>query len=357
MNNKNHTVRALLHNQSFRRMVNGKASDEEIRRWNDWIERSEANRENARKAMGLIAGFQFSDSAERQVDVEEEWNRFYSNSIKKQESLVPKRRTRHTTLKWVYRLAIILAIGMLMGIGYYAGFPLEESPTHLKKVTEKHTVTTKDGERKILNFSNGSRIVLNSNTRIIYSIVSEQEQSINVVIEGEAFFEAESGGKSDSGKYVFAINTPDGVIKDIGTEFLVAVKDDRSRVVLDEGGVQINRANQNDEDHPVTMQAGEMVEFNKSKVLRRKNVNSSFYTSWATGYIEFDNTRISEVADFIEKRYGVEVRILEQSMAEIKMDGGVYFKSLADLIRSVSKVADIRVYQSKNRDTIYIGDN
>lgn len=352
--NKDFTVQELIQNQSFRRMVRGTAGTDEIREWDHWIEADARHREIAREAMVEIAGFEFS--APPQPDVDKEWKRLYDSTVGKSGlSSLKKYSTDSSASQWIYRVAAMIILGALIGLGIYAySGSNNQASTQIAQITQQKTITTDDGEQKTIKFSNGSKIILNSNSAVKYTIASNQGSTINVLLEGEAYFDARDGSNHEGP--VFNVETPDGVIKDIGTKFLVLVQRDRSRVVLQEGEVHVSTKSQKDAAQSVAMKAGQMLEFNKSKILEKKDVNSTFYTSWATGFMQFDQTTIKEFAGFVEQRFDVEVEVANPKFAGIKIDGGVYYRSLEELVRSVSKVAGIPVYQSADRDTVYIGN-
>jgi len=334
-------------------MVQGTAEADEIREWDRWIEESAQNRENARLAMVEISGFEFDDPT--QPDKEKEWKRLYNSTVGKSGFTSLKRyHGNSSSIQWIYRVAAMLILGALVGMGIYMySGNSNQSSTQIAQITQQKTITAGSGEKKTIKFSNGSKIVLNSNSAVKYTI-ADQEPTINVLLEGEAYFDAK-GGENQTAP-VFNVETPDGVIKDIGTKFLVLVQRDRSQVVLQEGEVHVSTKNQADSTQSVSMKAGQMLEFNKSKILTKKNVNSSFYTSWATGSMRFDHTTIKEFAGFVAQRFDVNVKVVDPKLANIKIDGGVYYRSLEELVRSVSKVAGIPVYQSADRDTVYIGN-
>jgi ferric-dicitrate binding protein FerR (iron transport regulator) len=328
-------------------MVNGTASESEISRWNNWMEDRDENRAKAKKAIAEIAGFEFQDPI--QLDMEEEWQRLYDTTVGKKDPNITYVPDRHSNWQWIYRIAAILIIGTLVGVGLYV-YPENKAPsTQVEQITEEHTVSTGAGEHKTIRFSNGSAITLNSNSSVTYTLGLLHNQTIEVVLEGEAYFDAE-GGDEDS-EPIFAVRTPDGIVRDIGTEFLVTIRNGHSSVVLQEGKVEVDNESRGKEE----VKKGEMLKFTKSEVLDRQIVNPTFYTSWATGTMEFNETSIDEFARFVEQQFGVEVEVTDAKLSEITLDGAVYFKSLEGLVRSVSEVTKIPVYQSADRETVYIG--
>jgi len=351
--NKHYTVQDLIHNSSFQRLARGMADADEIRKWDRWIEESEQNREKARRAMVEVAGFEFSDP--HQPNINKEWKRLYKSTVGKSEVRIRPEFSQKSSMQLIYRVAAMLILGGLISLGIYIySGNNNHTSAQVAQITRKKTIKTGSGEQKTIKFSNGSKIVLNSNSAVKYTIASNQSPTINVLLEGEAYFDAHSGPHQT--EPVFNVETPDGIIRDVGTKFLVLVQRDRSRVVLQEGEVQVSTKDHATSDQSVSMKAGEMLEFNKSKILQKKTVNSTFYTSWATGFMAFDHTTIKEFAGFVEQRFDVNVQIANPELANIKIDGGVYYGSLEELVRSVSKVAGIPVYQSADRNTVYIGN-
>ena len=344
-----YTVRELIHNQSFRRMVKGEANPSEIDRWNCWIEASGENRRKAKEAIAEIVGFEFRDFAS--TDLESEWDRLRNYTVRS--SKLTNSNKSSSGLKWVYRVAVILILGVMVGIGTHIYSEKESNHTSVKQITQKKTIKTGANEQKTVIFSDGSKITLNSNSQMTYSLGVLHNKTIKVVLRGEAYFTANDPGKS---KRVFAVHTPDGIIRDLGTKFLVSVQKNHSRVVLQSGKVEVDPKNESEVHSGVKLKKGEMLLFNQSSILNKKMVNPTYYTSWATGSMHFNHTTLKKFAGFVEKKFNVDVQIVNPKLDSIKIDGSIYFKSLAGLVRSVSKVAMVPAYQSRNGKIVYLGN-
>lgn len=319
------------------------------------MEASDQNRRRAQKALSEISGFQFADSTD--IDFDEEWSKLYKSTVGRQNFHSTGSAQKDFGLRMVYRLtAAVLLVG-LVGLGvYFYSEPQTDKP-QLEQITQEETVNTKDGQQKTLKFTNNSKtakIIINGNSSLVYRVGLLQEESIQIMLQGEAFFDVEPG--FSEGHPAFSVNTPDGVIEDLGTEFLVTVDKDHSRVVLQEGVVKVKAMADDQTENEFEISKGQMVEFRKSDILRRQAVNSSFYTSWATGSMQFDATKVTDFAEYIKQRFDVEVILKDSSLAEVTLEGAVYFKSLEGLLRSVSDITKIPVYQSQHRDTVYIGN-
>lgn len=354
MNRKDHTVRDLINNPGFRRMAKGTASSEEIEKWSEWIEENDQNRAKAKSAVKEIVGFEFNAPA--LPDVEEKWELLYAKTMGSRKNQLRHNRGNENRLRWIFRVAAVLFAVSTAGLGVYH-FQDSEFVTHLEQVSEEKTIVTTSDEQKTLRFSNGSTVVIGNNTKFTYSIGLLHDQTIDVTLEGEAWFDAVSDPSQN--QPVFAVATPDGVIRDIGTKFLVTVQKEQSRVILQEGLVEVgpvNNSNSQMEEVRFRMKKGEMAVFNRAEILRWEEVNTTFYTSWATGFIEFDQTKLTEFAEYVEQRFDVKVELVDVELTDITIDGAVYFKSLEGLVRSVSEVTKISVYQSDDKRTVYIGN-
>lgn len=338
-----YTVQELIHNQSFCRLVKGKATEEEVKEWNAWIEASDEHRRIAKQATEEIVGFEFKDP--KFPNIAKEWNRLREETVERKEAKKYDNHQVGITRKWMSRAAAILLLVGLAGLGAYIYSQKKGLLPKVEQIAQTRTVKTGPHDRKKIAFSDGAKIILNSRSSITYQVNSSPHQARKVVLHGEAYFEAVEGQSE------FAVHTPDGIIRDIGTKFLVTVGKDHSRVVLQAGKVEVNI-----EDQKITMKKGELLSFDRTRILNRKTVNPSYYTSWATGFVKFHDTSLKEFANFVEKKFSVDVKITNSKVASIKISGSIYFKSLKGLIKSVSKVAMISNHQSKNGETIYLGN-
>ncbi|MEX1212455.1 MAG: FecR family protein [Balneolaceae bacterium] len=349
MKNKRYTVQELCSNPSFLRFVKGLAEPEEADRWSRWMQEYEENRELAREAISVVTGFSFSDPD--LPDLDRTWKQLQARTAHRDDS-VSRRRRKARKMTWLFRVAAVLLLGAFVsyGISLYSD---QAHETELAEFVPERTEIGTGDQKKTLIFSNGSRIVLNRHSTLTYQVGPTYGQTIEIELEGEAYFHAEE--KIADEQPAFEITTPDGLIRDIGTEFMVTVNETGSRVVLQSGRVEIERGDTNGGNH-ISMAAGEKLEFTSKEIVTHERVNPTFYTSWATEYMELERTNLTTFASYLESEFGVTVQLKQTTLQDITLTGAVYFRSLEELVRSVSEVTGVPVYQSANRDTVYIGD-
>ncbi len=361
MKQEEFTVQDLLENASFKRFVKGIADSEEVEFWNNWIESSDERRAKAKEANASIIGFKFRSPD--LPDLDRQWQQLQNKTSEKKQIKPIRLDHNHggneKMLKWIFRAVAVALIMAFAGFGGYYFYNADTSATHLQKLVQEKTVSTDDGEQKTLTFSNGSRIVLNSNSKITYRLGVFDEETIDITLEGEAWFDVESG-VSDN-QPAFAVRTPDGIIRDIGTEFLVSIQHNQSRVIIQEGMVEVEPVNARLQESlskhdSFRATQGEMVEFNRENIVKREQVNPTLFTSWATGYMELDKTGLQEFASYIENRFGVQVVLNDSGLEDIELNGTVYFRSLDELVRSVSEVTGMPAYRSTDTNQVFIGE-
>lgn len=113
-----------------------------------------------------------------------------------------------------------------------------QAQIQVSQITQTKTIKTGPKQQTTIAFSDGSKIILNSRSVLTYHLHALRGQTIKVELQGEAYFEA------DGNKVEFAVYTPEGIVRDIGTEFLVTARNNRSRVVVQAGKVKIKLQNE-----------------------------------------------------------------------------------------------------------------
>ncbi|MEX0719114.1 MAG: hypothetical protein WD059_00510, partial [Balneolaceae bacterium] len=182
MIHKDYTINELVNNPSFRSTVNGTASAEQIQQWDNWIEQSNQNRKKAKQAISEIVGFEFKDPA--LPDINAEWKSLKRRTVGKPYNLPNKSKRKGSKLKRIYLSAAVVLLAAMGSVWIY-NFSNSISSNKLEQVTEARTISTVDGEQKTLRFTNNSKIIMNSNSTLTYSIGLNEDRTIYVTLDGE----------------------------------------------------------------------------------------------------------------------------------------------------------------------------
>src|SRR5690606_36611597 len=191
-----------------------------------------------------------------------------------------------------FAAAAMLALGI--GIGSQTrGDPLEAE----EFVTGRREVAT-------VRLNDGSVVRLAPNTTL--RVGGDGEQRI-AWLDGHGFFAvAEDRGR------MFVVRTPKGDAVVLGTRFDVSVEQDGMQVFVVEGRVEHQTFG-----HRVELGAMQLSQVRDGEAPRVSRVDDAQpYLSWLGELLVFEASRLSDVAVELERRYGVDVRITNSSVAD-----------------------------------------
>jgi len=350
-----YTLEELLENQSFRRWAKGRANEEEKVYWDDWVMNRKENRKTARTALATLSGFSLDSLTSS--DARQAWGRFHER-LDQECGTINKRirgdeSSRISGRKWIYRVAAGILVILSTGLTIYFGYPTLQNQAQMASYPVEQEINTDYGERKNIKMTDGSVIILNANSALVYSNDPLHPTNIEVYLQGEAFFSVTHRESPD--EYPFRVHTEDGTVRVLGTEFAVSTRDDKTRVVLEEGSVEVNPADRTG-DNPgrAVLEPSQMAEFDsQSETLIIKPVNAKVYTSWKTRKLVFDRTPLAEVLKRIEYTFGVDVKVKNSSLYEQTLSGTIENTEMSVILPTLSKVisAPVKVQGT----TVYVG--
>lgn len=346
MKENRHTIDQLLRDPSFIRWVEGDISRRQAKRWGRWIQKSERNRELAAEAQKRIAGFSFEDPV--LPDVQSEWECIHREVTSKKEGQKGAKKMTNgqnrDPLGVFLKAAAVLLVGAFMGLAAY----MYQEPVTEKEPVALKTVQTDYGEKRTINLSDGSTLILAPKSKFTYRENWLEKPVKRIRLEGEAYFSI--APQKTAGQPKFVVNTEDGSAAVWGTRFTMDTYGTGTRVVLEEGEVRVRteeaRAREN-EKSATTIQPGQMIRFSKlNDSIELKEVNPRVYTSWSTNELFFDNTPLSVLANRIERTYGVDVVAEDKELLQKDLSGSVDFRSLEGLTNAVAEVFEIQIRRS-----------
>lgn len=220
------------------RFLTHTCTSEDLRLVDQWIASGKPNADwlfEMERIWSLKDELRFSDRRE----IEEAYNRF-TLSLGKSKNAKPHFYI-YPILKYV---AAVIIIGLL-GLNLYK---MVQPAT-----VGENTVEVPKGQRASLMLSAGTKIWLNSQSKLIYPTqFSDKER--NVRLEGEAFFDV-----AHKEHLPFVVHSPLLAIKVLGTKFNVkAYFDEKSVVTLAEGKVEVET---NDCKNRLTLKPNEQVSY------------------------------------------------------------------------------------------------
>lgn len=199
------------------------------------------------------------------------------------------------------------------------------------------------GKRSKLTLSDGSRLIVNAGTRVIYPIQFSDKKR-EIYIDGEVFIDV-----SHDKNRPFIVKTSDMDIQVLGTKFnIMAYESDQNKqVVLTRGSVKILKDKKSE---GIILKPSEMYE-NNNGYERIAKVDVSYYTSWIDGMYIFESQKLGHVALRLSRYYGIDITCSKEA-ENLKCSGKMDLKeNIEEILKGLTFSFPIKI---ENNDNKYI---
>ncbi len=201
-----------------------------------------------------------------------------------------------------------------------------------------------------LNLPDGSRVWLNSNSKIIYSqgfgITDRKLQLI-----GEGYFEVKKNSKLP-----FSIQSGNFLIHDLGTRFNVRnySSDAEAEITLTEGKVSFQDS-RNIKTVYYLQPNQKAVIAKASGLVKFENCNASMNSQWTNGQLIFNGQSMQYLIQTLERSYDVKINVANQKIMKCHFYGDFIRQeqSLNDVLNALSSTGKFRYRIQGNQVTIY----
>lgn len=229
--------------------------------------------------------------------------------------------------------AVIIPILLLLGSYFYFSQDV--------KMIE---VVTSNNQQKQCTLSDGTTILLNSCTKVIYP--SKFKDSIRVVtLIGEAYFSVASNVTKP-----FIVKTKDLSVRVLGTQFNISAypSDDRTIATLNSGKIQVD-IQAGKADCRYILKPNQEIVFNKIDKSVLINTVTGENIGWKDGSLVFQDATFNDIVNTIERRFGVTVEYDKQRFSNtpytIKFMNN---ESLEDVLNILQDVVGSFEYKKEN---------
>lgn len=333
----------LLDDPSFNRWIKGKATEKEQKKWEKWQAESPLYAEVRKKAQ-MLYSLPFEETQGRDLQRELEQLQLRIDESNKTYRLPDTTRRSETGYHWTVAAGIALLIALITAITIYTQQQSEE----VKPEPLYSHVEVGYGEKANLKISDGSRIQMNSNSSLRYNSEQFNRSQVEVWLEGEAYFSIVRD--PDGEKRDFIVHTPDGDIRILGTRFNVNTRFEQTGVVLEEGSVEILlKDSLRGVSGKFKLKPGQRAQFSSTESnVQVQEVDTSLYTAWLDGKLEFKEIPLEDVISGIEQTYGVSIEIRDTTLSEEKISGSFRNPNLETLFEGLEVTLNLKIVEKKD---------
>ena len=312
--------------------LSGEATHEEANELNHWIGESPSNKRVFDEAKRIWEKSHAFFSASEIVSDREKIKDQIIQQLSK-----PEKRVGLSV--WIYRVAAILALPVMLGIGWYLGSDRNRAETAMCEVTAPK------GQISKCVLADGTQIWLNAGTTIKYD-ASLKGSFREVKLDGEAYFKV-----SKNKHKPFVVTTKYAQIKVLGTVFNLKAYSGDSNVetTLEEGSVEFSLNGSSAK--PVELKPGEQVVFNSSEnKLTLGKVDTYLLTAWKDGKYVFKDADLKTIITELERLYDVRIHLQNDSLMQLHFRGMFeYEQNIFSALETLERTTNLK-YRMDGRD-------
>ena len=261
------------------------------------------------------------------------------SEIRQQKTSDSKVRSKNR-LNGFYRVAAILILALSVTLGALKVLDRPQSVvTYVEKMSAK-------GETKSLLLADGTKVILNSDTKLIIPSNFNKEERI-IELEGEGFFDV----TPDPDK-PFIIKSGETRVKVLGTSFdFKSYKEDEFiKLTVSTGKVRVNMI---DQDLQLAVSPNEHLSISKiDGNVRKESIEENNYIKWIHGSLYFNKEPIREVLKTINRTYNRKV-ILQCENCDYRITGTHDNKSIVAVIEAICFTSGLRSKREGGNIVLY----
>lgn len=192
------------------------------------------------------------------------------------------------------------------------------------------------GKRSFLTLSDGTRLWVNSSTKVVYPHLFKGDKR-EIYVDGEVYLEVTRNPDKP-----FYVKTEQMSVRVLGTSFNVCAypEDNQRQVVLVNGKVEV----QSQAHTAEVLAPNELYEYDKqTEETSIKEVDATDYISWKNGYYQFAGQQLSVLFKRLSRYYAVSI-VCDEKVGALNCSGKLDLtEHVDDVLENLSKAAPIKV--------------
>ena len=223
-------------------------------------------------------------------------------------------------LRWGLPLAA--AASVVLTVGYLRWDPAQPEQRYATAV----------GERRTLTLDDGSRVVMDTDSRLLVRYSRKRRQL--VLEQGQAQFAV-----TKQPARPFVVDAGGGAVRAVGTRFQVRNTGGPVHVTLLEGVVVVEAkpdagAAPHDQARAATLAPGDRLSFDASR-WRTERVDTQAAQGWTVGELVFERRPLRELIDEMNRYTTVKLRLGDPALGSLSVSGAFYDNDQVSLVQAL----------------------
>ena len=291
-------------------------------------------------------GWDLIDGSEiNQTEIEKAFTSVMLKARQIEQAYICKENHRRKTirLRTIVAAAAIVALLIICPITFIQYFDKQDT-----RYTASVEFTTARGEIKEIILEDGSRVILNAESTLIYPEKFGKERAVK--LEGEALFYVTS-----SKEHPFIVNTNDINITAHGTVFNVSNYSEYpiASATLCSGIISIERCHE--EGETITLEPNQTLTLEKQTgATTVRKINAEDAVAWKDGALILKSVSLKEALDIVVRKFDINIHLTtDKYNSAILTAKFINDESLTELMDALCKLVPGMQYQIKDNN-IYI---
>lgn len=221
----------------------------------------------------------------------------------------------------------------------------ENEEEHIITTNDFNTLVVGEGQRSAIRLPDGTKVWLNSGSRLIYPVAFSGEVR-EVYLEGEAYFDV-----THNTRHPFYVRAGKMDIKVLGTEFYVSSNEGSTNnyAVLVTGsiafstGTWLNKVERQ-------LVPGQRINYNlKENKLQISEVKTAEFQSWKEGFVDVSSESLDAIVQRVAKYYNMEISTYGLDLSQEKFSGRLDFQRSAEDVLNILCAGTPYVYNGVER--------
>jgi len=240
--------------------------------------------------------------------------------------------------KWL-RVAAMFVLPVITAVGmYFYRSPDETVPGQLVVAVER-------GQKANITLPDGSKVWLNSQSRLTYSTNFNVRQR-ELQLDGEAYFEVAHNPNKP-----FIVRSNDISVRALGTAFGVKAYNEDVLIssILMKGKVLVTTP-----DGEAILMPNERIIYDKTKHKKEQSTvaNATDFTGWIHNELRFEDESLGDIAKTIRRIYNVEVVFASEKLKSQRYTGTINNNSLESVLNIICLTSPVSFQISNQQVTL-----
>lgn len=234
-----------------------------------------------------------------------------------------------------------IAIIFFVAIWLYKGEDISLGTTDTEKLLSAgyKEMVVPHGKPMDISLSDGSHLIANCNTKVIYPEKFTGKQR-KIYVDGEVYIDV-----AKDLNHPFIVESPGLEIKVLGTKFNIENRSDSiSIVVLVEGSIDLSTSKK----QTIRLRPNDLVDIEKGEITELRKVDASDYISWVKGLRSVNGETMKNIISRLSEFYGVTIKC-DDGLSEVKIYGKLDLRdSLHNVLSSINNIVPMEIKREGN---------